>query len=222
DILSVASISTSSPPIALCHADFRARSAPAPEPNSCQALIALACQALIACPSTLGLAGFEPERALGVARRWRGNRKFLDELSTDKMSVIQTVDRCSDGRLAIDWPDRDRPVLFFVRRTSCPSTRELAGFEPERALGVARRWRRNRKFLEVLSTDKMSVVQTVDRCSDRRLAIDWPDRDRPILFFVRRTSCPSTLGPAGFEPEKVDNVPATFRFGQRASHFSTF
>jgi len=59
------------------------------------------------------------------------------------------------GRLVVDLlpydgqaGHRDRPgrlviaLPFFVRRTSCPSPLGPAGFEPERALGVAHRWRR--------------------------------------------------------------------------------
>ncbi len=76
--------------------------------------------------SLAGGGGFESSPTSSRRTRCPSYKRLID---------VRTGDWLSSGRIEIALP-------FIVRRTSCPSTLGLAGFEPERALGVARRWRR--------------------------------------------------------------------------------
>ena len=76
--------------------------------------------------SLAGGGGFESSPTSSRRTRCPAYKRLID---------VRTGAWLSSGRIEIALP-------FIVRRTSCPSTLGLAGFEPERALGVARRWRR--------------------------------------------------------------------------------
>ena len=73
-----------------------------------------------------GGGGFESSSTYSRRTRCPSYQRLID---------VRTGDWLSSGQIEI-------ALLFFVRRTPCPSTLGPAGFEPERALGVARRWRR--------------------------------------------------------------------------------